>query len=369
MDGFALHADDTATPPARLRVVGSITAGRAEPVRVRSGEAVRIMTGAPMPPDVDAVVPVEQTTVEDGVVVVLEPVERGAYVRPAGSDIAEGQPLFPVGTTITPRLIGVLAALGVGTVDVVPRPRVGVLSTGDELATATGALDPGKILDANRPALLALLRQAQFEPVDLGAVGDDDKAIADAIAGGAARTDAVLTSGGVSMGDVDYVRIVLDKLSGSTMRWMQVAIKPAKPFVFGLLEDSGVPVFALAGNPVSAVVGFELFALPAIKKMAGRRRIDRPIVRARTSVDLRREGDGKLHLLRVVVKGNFIAGFRVEPSGGQGSHMSLAMARADGLALVPDGSGIAAGASVDVLLLDDTVPGAATLEEALDRAR
>jgi molybdenum cofactor synthesis domain-containing protein len=219
--------------------------------------------------------------------------------------------------------------------------------------------------------LLALLRQAHFEPVDLGVVGDDEGAIASAIEGGAARCDAVLTSGGVSVGDVDYVKVVLDTMSGGAMKWMQVAIKPAKPFAFGLLETGGVPLFGLAGNPVSAVVGFELFALPGLKKMAGHARIDRPIVRGLASIDLRRERDGKLHLDRVVVEPDEGGGFRVLPSGGQGSHMSLAMAHANGLALIPDGEGVVAGGGVDVLLLDDGVPDATeiTLAEALRHVR
>jgi len=367
MDGYALHAADATTPPTRLRVVETITAGRTATVPVRSGEAVRIMTGAPVPPDVDAVVPVEHTAIDGEDVVVLERVETGAFVRTVGSDLAAGQPIFPAGTTITPRHVGVLAALGVGTVDVLPPPRVGVLSTGDEVARVSGPIGPGKVRDANGPALLALLRQAQFEPVELGLVGDDDNAIGDALAGAAARCDAVVTSGGVSVGDVDYVKIVLDKLSGRTMRWMQLAIKPAKPFAFGLLEETGVPVFGLAGNPVSAMVGFELLALPALKKMAGRTRIDRPVVRAITSVELRRERDGKLHLIRVVVEPDERGDFRVRPSGGQGSHMSLAMANANGLALVPNGDGVRAGEGVEVLLLDDTIPGGITLEDALRR--
>jgi molybdopterin molybdotransferase len=367
MDGYALHSADTAAAPTRLRVVDAITAGRVASVPVRRGEAARIMTGAPMPPDVDAVVPRELTEVDGGVVVVLERVAAGAYVRPAGSDIAPGQELFPAGTTITPRHIGVLAGLGVDTVEVVPRPRVGVLSTGDELVEALGRTSPGMVRDANRPALLALLRQANFQPTDLGLVGDDAEAIAGAIGGGAARCDAVLTSGGVSVGEVDLVKDVLDMMSGGTMHWLQVAIKPAKPFAFGLLKESGVPVFGLAGNPVSALVGFELFVLPALRKMGGHRRIDRPILSARASLKIRREPDGKLHLVRVVVEADARGDLWVHPSGGQGSHMSLAMAHASGLALVPDGDGIVAGQGVDVLILDDRGPDGVvtTLEDTL----
>ena len=369
MDGYAIHSGDTVTGPARLRVVGAVLAGGAS-VRVRRGEAARIMTGAPIPTGVDAVVPHELTEADGEVVVVPGQIDPGAYIRPAGSDIAAGQEIFPPGTAITPRHIGVLAGLGVDHVEVVPRPRVGVLSTGDELV-GDGALTPASVRDANRPALCALVREANLEPVDLGVVGDDEGAITCALEDGAARCDAVLTSGGVSVGDVDLVKVVLDTMSGGTMRWMQVAIRPAKPFAFGLIETSGVPVFALAGNPVSAIVGFEMFARPALRKMGGHRQVDRPVACARAIEDLRRERDGKMHLFRVVLERAENGDLGARPSGGQGSHMSLSLAYAHGLALVPDGEGIESGQPVDVVVFDDclTESGVTSLDDTLRRLR
>jgi molybdenum cofactor synthesis domain-containing protein len=352
MDGYAVRAADTTDAPARLQVTGTILAGDAPSRRVGQYEAQRIMTGACLPAGADAVVPVEQTRPLGEVVEVLVATQPQRYVRPAGSDIGCGEELLAAGTPLTPSWIGALASAGVESVAVRPRPRVGVLSTGDELVGAGAALVPGRIRDANRPALLALLRQGHFDPVDLGQVGDDESAIADSLVEGAVRCDAVLTSGGVSVGDVDLVKVVLHKLCGVSMRWMQVAIKPAKPFVFGRLTPNDVPVFGLAGNPVSAVVGFELFARPALRAMAGHGRLDRPIVRARAVAGLEREPDGKVHLMRVVVQ-NPLGRWEARSSGAQGSHVSLGLARANGLALVPDGHGIPAGGEVDVIVLDD----------------
>jgi molybdenum cofactor synthesis domain-containing protein len=235
-----------------------------------------------------------------------------------------------------------------------PRPRVGVLSTGDELVTGPAPLQPGQIRDSNRPTLLALVAQAGFEPVDLGRVADDEPGIAGAIERGAATCDAVLSSGGVSMGDIDLVRVVLDRIGD--MRWMQVAIRPAKPLAFGLVPGPAgrpVPVFGLPGNPVSSMVSFALFARAGLRRLAGHpdARLHLPRYRAVAAEPLARRPDGKIHFVRVVTTVSPAGELHVRSSGGQGSHQLGAMARADGLAVLPDGDGVGAGEPVEVVLL------------------
>jgi molybdenum cofactor synthesis domain-containing protein len=237
---------------------------------------------------------------------------------------------------------------------------VGVFSTGDELVDPGQPLGPGQIRDSNRLTLLALLRTSGCEGVDLGRVADDEDAIAAAVTAAVDRCDAVVTSGGVSMGDFDYVKVVLDRLGD--MRWMQVAVKPAKPLAFGTVGRPGggertgpVPVFGLPGNPVSSLVSFELFARPALRRMAGRAdaELDRPLVTAVAPEGLRRRPDGKTHLTRVVCRWDGDAGgYVVASAGGQGSHQLHATARANALAVLPDGPAVEPGGRVDVLLLD-----------------
>ena len=349
VDGYAVRAASTASVPVRLRVVGEIAAGAAPDVRVDAGEAVRIMTGAPVPPGADAVVMVEVTRpLGDGEVEVLEGVEPGAHVRSTGDDVRRGQTVFTAGAVLTPGHLGVLASLGVEQVLVHPRPRVGVLSTGDELVAAPpGGLRPGQIRDANRPSLLALVAGAGGVPVDLGTAPDDESAIAAAVERGVAACDLILTSGGVSVGAYDYVKAVLDRLGD--MDWMQVAIKPAKPLAFGLVK--GVPVIGLPGNPVSSMVSFELFARPALRTMMGRSDVLPSAVPAVAGEPLRRHADGKTHFVRVVARIGGDGRYEVRSAGGQGSHQLAAMAAANALAVLPDGEGPAAGDDVAVLLL------------------
>jgi len=353
MDGYAVRAEDTAAAPSRLAVVGSVMAGEHSGVAVGAGEAVRIMTGAPLPPGADAVCMIERTRTQDDATVVVEvAVDAGANVRYPGEDIASGETVFGAGTSLSPGHVGVLAALGMETVLVHPRPLVGVLSTGDELVEGGAALPPGKIRDSNRHALLAQVRQSNFEAVDLGIVRDDAHELAKAFERGAARCDALVTTGGVSVGDLDMVKVVLDKLSGGSMRWMQVAVKPGKPLAFGTLAATGTPVLGLPGNPVSALVSFELFARPALRRMAGQRRLGRPVLAGVAEVDLRRPSDGKLHLVRAIATADASGTVLVRPSGRQKSHMLRAMAEANCLALLPDGEGVAAGGHVALWLLD-----------------
>ena len=239
--------------------------------------------------------------------------------------------------------MGVLSSVGVEQLLVHPFPTVGVLSTGDELITSGGDLEPGKIRDANRPALLAQLQADGFGTVDLGVAGDEEVALTALLEEAGSRCDAIVSSGGVSVGDRDVMKTVLKDLSGPTMRSMQVAIKPAKPFAFGVLKETGTPVFALAGNPVSALVSYELFVRPALRSMAGCAVLDRPRLAAVADVDLPRPRDGKLHLMRVTVRSGMDGVLGVRLAGGQDSHMLRVMAQSNALALLPDGEGVRAG--------------------------
>jgi molybdopterin molybdotransferase len=355
MDGYAVRAADTRGAsedrPVRLPVVAEVAAGHPATRALQAGEAMRIFTGAPMPDGADAVVMVERTErLDDGAAVALQAeVAAGLHVRPAGDDLHAGDGVFDVGDVITPGHLGVLAGIGAADVLAHPRPRVGVLSTGDELVPAGQPLGPGQIRDSNRLALLALVAQSGGDPVDLGLVRDDDAAITRAIVDGAATCDVVLTSGGVSMGDIDLVRVVLDRLGD--MRWMQIAIRPAKPFAFGTVGERDTPVLGLPGNPVSSMVSFELLARPALRRLAGHRVVVRPTVPAVAGLAFARHPDGKAHYVRVTVARDQAGRLVARSAGGQGSHHLTAMARADGLAVLPDGDGVEAGGSVEVLLL------------------
>jgi molybdenum cofactor synthesis domain-containing protein len=359
MDGYAVQATDTSGAseehPVRLQVVGELAAGHAPTVAVGPGQAIRIMTGAPMPDGADSIVMVERTARDgdDGVSVTLE-VEPGRHVRRAGGDLEAGDVVFEPGEVLTAARIGVLATVDARRVRAYPRARVGVLSTGDELVES-GPLAPGKIRDSNRPMLLAQLAGAGADAVDLGSAHDDEVFMTTTLRDAVDRCDAVITSGGVSVGDFDYVsdaleRIAADDPSGdSRVDWYQVAIKPAKPLCFAMVQ--GTPVFGLPGNPVSSFVSFELFARPALRQMMGHRQTARPQVRATAADAMPRKIDGKLHLDRVVVDvvdGRYVAA----AVRSQESNALAASAAANALALVPDGEGVAAGDDITVMLLD-----------------
>ena len=349
MDGYAVRAADTSGAPVRLAVAGTLAAGTAPEIELGAGQAMRIMTGAPIPPGCDAVVMVERTHMEGAEVVIEAAARPGDHLRQAGEDVAPGQEVFAPRTVLGPGHLGVLASFGHGAVVAFPRARVGVLSTGDELVDGGAPLLPGQVRDSNRHTLLALLAQSGCVPVDLGIAPDSEAAITSAVEGALSACDAVLASGGVSMGDFDYVKVVLDRLSAGSMRWMQVAIRPAKPFAFGTI--AGHPVFGLPGNPVSSMVSFELFARPGLRAMMGHDQLDRVHVEAVADEELRRRPDGKLHLARVVATPGEDGRFHVRSSGGQASHQLSAMALANALALIPDGEGIDAGDSVTTMLL------------------
>lgn len=352
MDGFAVRAEDTRKAPARLRLVGAVTAGNPAAAPLGPGEAMAIATGAPVPKGADAVCMVEYTTVEGTEVVLDTAVDSGQNVRYPGEDISRGAVVFEPSTVLGPSHVGVLASLGASRVTVYPQARVGVMATGDELHHGPGPLEPGQIHESNRHALLAAVRRAWCRATDLGVVGDNEVSIVRGLERGAKSCDVILTSGGVSVGVADHMKTVLGRLSGGRARWMEVAIRPAKPFGFALLVPSGVPVLCLPGNPVSAMVSFELLVRPALRFMTGHLDLERPALLATAEARIGRRRDGKVHFIRAVARVDDEGRLVVRPSGGQGSHQLHAMARANALVVLPDGDGVDAGEPVRMLLVD-----------------
>lgn len=357
MDGWGMRSADVAEAGTTLRVVGAQMAGVADPsVSVGAGEAVRIMTGAPIPAGVDAVEMVERAKAslgDDGVESVTFDlaVPAGQFIRRAGEDVSTGQRVLPVGTPLTPAAIGVAVSVGRRRVSVVRRPRVGVMSTGDELVTDDRALRPGELRDSNRPGLLAAVARLGAEVVDLGRIPDDEALIEAAILSGAKECDLVLSSGGVSMGDADLVKVILARLG--EMRWMQVAIKPAKPLAAGTVGTT--PVVGLPGNPVSSHVSFLLFAAPLIARLAGRE--GDPILRVQATLTEGLSGrspdvpDVRTHFVRVMAEHDRHGTWTARTAGEQGSHQLSTMALANGLAMQPGGAPIEPGETTTVILV------------------
>jgi molybdopterin molybdotransferase len=352
VDGYAVRADDTAGAPVRLRVVGEVAAGWSTDRVVGQGEAIRIMTGAPMPAGADSSVMVEDTErVDADEVLINKAVSPGTSVRNIGEDVHVGTEIFAAGTTVRAAVAGVLASVNARRVRIVRIPRVAILSTGDELVNDGSALLPGQIRESNKTMLLPLVAEAGCETIDLGVVRDDEAALEAVLREAAASYDAIITSGGVSMGEYDVVKAVLSRIAD--MRWMQIAIKPAKPFAFGLLAsgDRSTPVFGLPGNPVSSMVSFELFARPALRKMMGHTDLDRPTVLAVADDGLRRRTDGKTHYMRVFGAFGDDGRYHISSVGAQGSHQLAATSLADAIAIVPDGDGVEPGGSVATMIL------------------
>jgi molybdopterin molybdotransferase len=356
MDGYALRADDTLAGPVTLDAAGSVLAGDSPSVVVGPGQAVRIMTGAPVPEGADTVCKIEDVAVTDDGRRVRVPgsLRPGEHVRHPGEDCAVGDLLMAAGDVLGPSRLGVLAGQGITHVSVVPVPRVGVMSTGNELSDSPDPLPRGMIRDSNRPALLASLRLSGFSAVDLGRAADEESQISERLRDALRTCDAVISTGGVSVGDVDFVKTVLDQISGERARWMQVAVKPGKPFAFATAGERGTPIFGLPGNPVSTLVSFELFVRPALRRLAGQRTLERPLVAAVADEALERQRDDKLHCVHVVGAFGADGRWHVRRALRQGSHLLSAVSLANGIALVPDGEGVGAGESVSVMVLDPT---------------
>ena len=331
MDGYAVRAADT---PGRLRVAGEVAAGAGELPTVEPGTAVRIMTGAPLPPGADAIVPVEEVEEADDSVSIAEPVLSARHVRAAAHDTRAGDEICLDGA-LTPAKIAVLASLGIGDVSVRRKPVVAILSTGNELVGVGEPLGPGQIHDANTVALAAAVIEAGGEPLVLPRERDEQRPIERALMGAARRADLLVTSGGVSVGRHDYVRLVLER-NGSLDFW-RIAVQPGKPLAVGVL--GGATVIGLPGNPVSALVTFELFVRPFIRSMldlAGDGRLHvRALPETRMEKDVARRA-----FLRVRVwheEGDIHA----RAAGGQASSQLRPMADANALLIVPEGQAAA----------------------------
>jgi len=350
MDGFAVRAADCSSIPTTLRITGYIPAGGLPEPAVAAGCAVRIMTGAPIPPGCDAVVPVEETEESEGTVRILAAVDPRQHIRFRGEDVATGDLVIPAATLIRPPEISMLASNGMAMVPVHRRVRVAILSTGDELVELGQTPSAGRIINSNAYSLAAAVRECGAEPVLLG-IARDNLADHRRLLAEGLRCDALITSAGVSAGDRDLVREVLAELGVQQLFW-KVAIKPGGPTAFGIKEST--PVFSLPGNPVSTMITFDQFVRPALLRMMGHRRVIRPYVKATLKEDVRKK-PGKVNFLRVQVvveKGRYLA----STSGDQHTGILRTMVNANGLAILPrEASFLPAGSEVDLQLLRDEV--------------
>ena len=348
MDGFAVRSADCAGP-VRLRVVGYLPAGGLPGSAIGPGQAIRIMTGAPMPPGADAVAPLEDVDVaEAGEEVALRGAVRpGAHVRRRGEDLRSGEVALGAGTVLGPGEISVLASAGKVSVAVVRRARVAILSTGDELVEPGQPVGPGQICDSNGVSLAAAVALAGGEPVPLGIARDDRPALRALLERGL-DADALITSAGVSAGDRDLVRALLDELSVRQVFW-KVDVKPGRPTAFGL--RGATPVFSLPGNPVSTLLMFEQFVRPALLRMMGHRKVLRPLRPALLQEPLAKS-PGRVTLVRVRLSRREDGALLASTAGNQETGILKTLLRADGLAIIPAEQGsLAAGQPVPVQLL------------------
>lgn len=345
MDGYAVRAADTAAG-ASLAVVGRVEAGVLPARAVRAGEAMRIFTGAPIPSGADAVIPQEDIEVAaDGSISLKGSVASAAYVRPAGEDIRPGDAVLAAGTTIAAAEVGVLATLGYTQVRVFRRPRVAILSTGNELADLGTEPRPGQIPNTNTYSLMAQVIECGAVPMNLG-VAPDDAAAIEARVRQAHDADVLVSSAGVSVGDLDFVKAALES-AGAHLHLWRVSMRPGKPITFGSLH--GRPVFGLPGNPVSAMVTYELFVRPALLAMMGSRALQRPRVMARARANIANPGSRRGYLR--VTLGPDGDGFAATLTGDQGSGILRSMVAADGLAVVQPDTVVQRGESVEVIVL------------------
>lgn len=345
MDGYAVRAEDVRQPPVTLPVLGDIAAGDDGRLTVGPGTVTRIMTGAPMPEGADAVVPVEWTDGGTAQVTIDRPAPPGNAIRRAGEDVRAGEVVLPAGTLIGPAQLGILAGVGRRRVLVRPRPRVVVISTGAELAEPGTPLAPGQIWESNSYTLVAAVREAGGDGYRAGVVADDARLFLDQLDAQLLRADAVITSGGVSMGAYEPVKEALGPLG--TVRFDRVAMQPGMPQGFGVVGEDQIPIFALPGNPVSSFVSFMLFVRPALRKMRGLPAGPAPTVRALTASPLR-SPQGRRSYMRAVLT----ADGTVTPVRGQGSHQLAALAAANALIVLPeDVTELPEGATVEVIPL------------------
>ena len=351
MDGFALRSADVVSAPATLKIIEDIKAGDMPARTVQAGQCARIMTGAPMPQGADAVIRVEDTQeVSANSVQINKAVQPGNDVRPQGESMRNGDVVLNAGTEITPGVIGVLATVKAAQFSVYRRPRVAILSTGDELEGMEEQVDPNKIPNSNSYALMAQVQALGIEPVLLGIARDNPLELEKYLRRGL-EFDVLLVSGGTSVGVHDYVRPTIEKL-GVEMKFWRVAIRPGHPLAFG--STGTTAVFGLPGNPVSSMVCFEEFVVPALRRMLGNPRLYRRTVTARLAHPVKFR-PGRTEFIRVQLTRDG-AGYIASSTGTQSSGVLLSMAKADGLMVVPfDSTGLVAGEQVTVQLLDGTV--------------
>ncbi|HZW03011.1 MAG TPA: gephyrin-like molybdotransferase Glp [Anaerolineaceae bacterium] len=359
VDGFAVRTADirSAAPgqPVELAVIADIPAGSYPTFTLQPGQAARIMTGAPVPAGADAIIPVEQTNFPyreftpelPKCVQIFSSAAEGNNVRPKGQDVRAGQLLLEHGRRLKPQDVGILASIGIPHVEVYRRPRVALVSTGDELLSPDQPLTPGKIYDSNSYVLAALLEQYGAEPVRLGFSRDQPELVRDILTR-AMESDVqlILTSAGVSVGPFDFVRSMIEQ-HGELAFW-RVNMRPGKPLTFGRFHDT--PLIGLPGNPVSAFVGFQVFVVPVLRKLAGLPEPRRQIVRATIADSI--EGDGRETYYRAIVRledGQFVARL----TGHQGSGNLFSLVQANALLIVPSGvKSCPVGAQLDAWLLD-----------------
>jgi molybdopterin molybdotransferase len=351
MDGYAVRYSDikgaTAQNPARLKILGDIPAGYSASQPVGSGETFRIMTGAPLPAGTDTVVMQEDTASHDGMVEIYTACAASSNIRRAGEDIKTGDRVVTAGSVLRPAHIGVLSSIKKSFVTVYQKPRVAILSTGDELVDVDEDLADGKIVSSNSYSLQALVLDSGGIPVSLGIAQDTRESLRKKFSEGL-HADMIISSGGVSVGDYDYVKEVLKDI-GLEMKFWKVAMRPGNPLAFGTI--GGKPAFGLPGNPVSAMVSFEQFVRPSIRKMSGHRYLFRPVIEA-TALEALSLKQGKRYFLRCRVtrrNGQYV----VTTTGEQGSGILMSMAHANGLMIIPeDTERVQAGDRVQVQILD-----------------
>lgn len=353
MDGYAVRAEDVASAtrqsPVTLPVVGEIAAGSARPFAISAGTAVKIMTGAPIPRGADTVVPYEETDRGNARVQIYEAPSVGQRIRPKGDDVKAGDTVLAEGTVLGPREIGLLAALGAPRVKARPRPRVVVISTGNELREPGTHLDYDSINDGNSYMLAAAVREAGAICYRVGAVDDNPRTFQRVLSEQLVRADLVVTSGGISKGDHDVVKETLSALG--TVDFSEVAMQPGKPQGFGKVFDEQTPIITLPGNAVSAYVSFEVFVLPAIRRMMGRTPYRRPMVHAVLTSDLQSR-PGVRQYVRAVFEVTH-RGAKVTPLAGAGSHLVGTLAQANALIIVgEDQTALNLGDTVRTLVLD-----------------
>ncbi len=354
VDGYALLAADEMQP---RQIIGDQTAGRMTDKPVTTGTAMRIMTGAPMPPGADSVIMVEQTSEKDGMVEVQSAPGKGDNVRPRAQDLHDGQLILVAGTLLGPAELGLLATTGRATFKAVRRPRIAVLSTGDEIVEPGQSLAPGQIYDSNRFSLMSVVARAYAEPVALGIAPDTEAGLRSMINEALQNYDGLITSGGVSVGKLDLMKDLLEELG--TIHFGRVNLKPGKPLTFVTVEANGQkkPVFALPGFPVSSLVSFELFVRPALLKMGGRKHVQRPIVQARLLHPVSHSKD-RNEFVRAIVNQEYnptIGGyvFTARTTGAQNSSRLLSMLGANALLkLVPGEKVLQEGEFVPAILLE-----------------